>query len=366
VPPFPGHFKRYRSPESPKLDLPSRPRLASWDRADHLSQRNLALFLDEFEATIAGGDKLTGPLAVQLDVALEPGTPLLVHRDLDNYLTPITTRLKGRDVVSVWGTKVHGTTSTVQVESAVVATDDLGGWSFAQARPVGSATSAAWKKSLHEQIAQEVAEASPGALEMQVSFRVGPGRAWVNLWKQTFDALGPLLGLEDSRNPFHPLDGRIVRLGLHQTLDARMGFDVEVGLWWRPAGGVVDQAPSKLFERSAPAVGVPAPRREVPRPSAAAPEDGATIEFRNDDEGYLAWVVDHPHGYVVNTTRGHSRSYLKLHRAKCRHVRVLQGGYVTWTSGEYVKVCATSRAVLERWARDVAGGELQAGCPCRP
>lgn len=359
-------FRRYRSPESQAMDLPSQPRLASWDRADHPSQLNLARFLDDFEATVSRTSSRMGPLTVQLNVALEPGTPLLLHRDLDNYLTPIMTRMRGRDVVSVWGTKAYGTASTVQVESAVVASDALEGWSFAHARPTGSATTTAWKQTLRDQIARTAVEAPPGALEMQVSYRVGPQRAWVNLWKQTLDALGPLLGLEDPRNPFHPQDGRIVRLGLHQTLVAAMGFDVEVGIWWRAAEGVVDQAPSQPYARSAPAVRPSEPRVKGTRLDTPPQEGGTPIKFRDDDDGYLAWVEAHPQGYVVNTTRGYSRSYLKLHRATCRHVRVLQGGYSTWTAGEYIKLCSTSRAELEGWARRVAGGELQAGCPCRP
>ena len=93
---------------------------------------------------------------------------------------------------------------------------------------------------------------------------------------------------------------------------------------------------------------------------------GEAIEFRDDDPGYLAWVAAHTHdGYVVNTTRSHSASYLKLHRAHCRHVSVLQSGHAKWTTGEYVKICSASREALERWARDVAGGRLQEGCGCR-
>lgn len=359
-------FRRYRSPASQAIALPSQPRLASWDRADHPSQLNLARFLDDFEVTVSGMGGVQGPLTVQLNVALEPGTPLLLHRDLDNYLTPIMTRLRDRDVVSVWGTKGYGTTSTVQVESAVVESAELEGWSFAHARPSGSATTTAWKQTLRDQIAGATEEAPPGALEMQVSYRVGPQRAWVNLWKQTLDALGPVLGLEDPRNPFHPLDGRIVRLGLHQTLVAAMGFDVEVGIWWRPAEGIADQAPSQPYARFAPVVRSSVPQVKTTRLETSPQESGTPSEFRNDDDGYLAWIEAHPQGYVVNTTRGHSRSYLKLHRATCRHVRVLQGGYSTWTAGEYIKLCSTSRTVLEGWARRVAGGELQAGCPCRP
>jgi hypothetical protein len=77
---------------------------------------------------------------------------------------------------------------------------------------------------------------------MQVSYRVGPRRRWNNVWKQSIDALGPILGLVTPDNPFHPLDGRIIRLGLHQTVAADMGFDVELGIWWRAAEGTARNA----------------------------------------------------------------------------------------------------------------------------
>lgn len=309
---------------------------------------------------------------MHLHVALDDSVPLLHDRDLDNYLTPIMTRLRDRQVVSVWGSKSHGAQSSVQIERAVVATGDLQGWSFAQARPVGSANSSHWKESLRDQIAAQVVQAPPGALEMQVGFRVGPGRAWANLWKQTIDAFGPVLGVHDPAKPFHPQDGRIVRLGLHQTLDTAAGHDVGIALWWRPAEGVLDRGPANRSEprvvsvTRAPALvahPVVAPPARAPSP---AGDDAAVIEFRNDDQGYLAWVAAHQRdGYVVNTTRSHSPSYLKLHRASCRHVRVLQSGYAKWTTGEYVKICSTSREALERWAMDVAGGRLREGCGCR-
>ncbi len=64
---------------------------------------------------------------------------------------------------------------------------------------------------------------------MQISYRVGLGRRWNNIWKQSIDALGPILGLVRQSNPFHPLDGRITPLGLHHTPAAGMGFDVGLG-----------------------------------------------------------------------------------------------------------------------------------------
>jgi hypothetical protein len=82
--------------------------------------------------------------------------------------------------------------------------------------------------------------------------------------------------------------------------------------------------------------------------------------FRDDDAGYLAWIHQHPDGFVVNAERHPSPSYLMLHRAQCAHIaRASQQG--RWTVA-YVKICASAVAELERWASTVVGGRLQ---PCR-
>jgi hypothetical protein len=296
-----------------------------------------------------------------MNVALEPGTPLLVHRDLDNYLTPLMSRMRSREVVSAWGTKFHGDVSSVQLETARLDMDPTTGWGFAHARASGSATSSAWKQAIYDQIAEQAEEAAAGALEMQVSFRVGLERTWINLWKQSIDALGPILGMEDPRHPFNPLDGRIVRLGVHHTLAPELGYDVELGVWWRPAVGFEAE---KMPTRRKPATQEPA---SLPRPALRRTgTDCDPVEFRNDDAGYINWINAHVDGFVVNTTPGHSRTYLKLHRASCKFVSVLQSGYSTWTAGQYIKVCSNDRSTLESWARDEVGGQLQDRCYCRP
>ena len=108
-------------------------------------------------------------------------------------------------------------------------------WYFAAARATGSPTSQAWKESIQNQIAEQAQAAPVGALELELSFRVGLTRNWVGLWKQSIDALGPILGLENPARRFHPADGRIVHLGLHRTLAPELGGDVELGVWWRPS-----------------------------------------------------------------------------------------------------------------------------------
>lgn len=50
----------------------------------------------------------------------------------------------------------------------------------------------------------------------------------MNLWKPTIDALGALLGVSSPARPWHPQDGRVVRLSLHCLIDAALGNDVDL------------------------------------------------------------------------------------------------------------------------------------------
>jgi hypothetical protein len=81
--------------------------------------------------------------------------------------------------------------------------------------------------------------------------------------------------------------------------------------------------------------------------------------FQDKDAEYLAWCEANPEAFVVNTTRTYSPAYMKLHRASCWTVTRLFGRGKRLT-GEYVKLCAATRADLEAWAAQ-QGGELD---PC--
>jgi hypothetical protein len=86
--------------------------------------------------------------------------------------------------------------------------------------------------------------------------------------------------------------------------------------------------------------------------------------FQDDDAGYLAWVHQHPDGFVVNSDRHSSPRYLVLHRADCTFItRPSQEGH--WTVA-YIKVCGRDVAELERWAKAVIGGRLQPCSWCAP
>lgn len=86
--------------------------------------------------------------------------------------------------------------------------------------------------------------------------------------------------------------------------------------------------------------------------------------FVGPEAEYLAWLRAHPRGYVVNTYRTPSASYLKLHRATCWTIDGTREA--NYTSGDYSKVCAETVTELEDWARRTLGGSLDACSRCDP
>ena len=88
--------------------------------------------------------------------------------------------------------------------------------------------------------------------------------------------------------------------------------------------------------------------------------------FEDDDAGYLAWVERNQHGFVVNTTRKPDPRYLLLHRARCGTIRGKPARGDRWTTGDFSKVCAETRAALDQWARQITGCELHPCGLCRP
>jgi hypothetical protein len=81
-------------------------------------------------------------------------------------------------------------------------------------------------------------------------------------------------------------------------------------------------------------------------------------QFVDDDPGYLDWVARHPDGFVINTGRAPTASYLMLHRARCGTITGRPARGTTFT-GDYAKVCG-GRDELEAFAGQV-GGDPQ---PC--
>jgi hypothetical protein len=214
------------------LPLQVEPQLASWMRTEDPSQQRLEAFMvHAIELIKPSLALLRGPLALRLDVAIPSDLPLLDHRDLDNYAFPLATRLAKeveRPIDSVWASKRHGSRSSIGIATPAETSDGLAPDGWISVRTTVSSSTTAYKQQVHEAV-QGAEELPAGSVSLHLSFTVGPGRNWVNLWKPTIDALGPLLG-SDSDRPWSPRDGRITELSLHRTVDAALEHDVLIAI----------------------------------------------------------------------------------------------------------------------------------------
>jgi hypothetical protein len=217
---------RYAIPERASTPLTVKPQLASWDVGSHPGQIRLKAFLS------ATTDLLTplppGPLALRLDVGLDESVSWLEHHDLDNYLFPVVAHLAkttGGDFVSAWATKSIAPESAIRVEQAQPAPGPF----THHLRTTAASDSVGYKQQIQDQL-WYATELPAGPLSLEVAFVVGPHRNWLNLWKATIDALGPLLGAAEGAKPWNPRDGRIARLGLHRAVSAKLRNDVLIGL----------------------------------------------------------------------------------------------------------------------------------------
>lgn len=209
-------------PQSEPRRLKVRPRLASWMAANHPDQVRLHAYLRYVTDLVSAP---AGELAVRLDVGLPRDLDLLDQRDLDNYLQPVATRLSPT-VTSFWATKSHQFPSLLRVEPARPADSPE---VHARVTTMAAGDSKKYKEQVRDAVAGlDVLEDGPVGLE--IAFVVGPKRNWLNLWKPTIDALGPVLGSARPSKPWHPCDGRIVRLGLHNRVDPQLGNQVRIAL----------------------------------------------------------------------------------------------------------------------------------------
>lgn len=94
--------------------------------------------------------------------------------------------------------------------------------------------------------------------------------------------------------------------------------------------------------------------------------------FDGGDGPYLAWVQQHPQGFVLNRRRGTSRNYLVLHRSACAKIRTYtqMARPEGFTGRSYIKVCAPTVEALQVYARGKGGrpdGSFSAKCrACSP
>jgi hypothetical protein len=97
-----------------------------------------------------------------------------------------------------------------------------------------------------------------------------------------------------------------------------------------------------------------------------APETTSdVVGFRDDDEGYVAWVFSHPDAYVINIQRSYNPSDARLHHAGCSTISPerLSRGVATH---HYVKVCANLLGELDEWAVNQTGSPITRCGTCHP
>ena len=212
------------------------PRVASWNRKTDPEQMRVQAYLDKLEAALTPLPRAGGHLFLHMEIDVQQSARLLHHYDLENYLTPVVFRLGGQHFTFVSAEKRVGGGSRLIVGRAerLSGADGLQDWKHVSIRAGSGAGTTAWKAKLRETLARSGSKPlGPGRVDVQLAWRCSPGRNWVNLWKPTGDAMGPVLGEPFADRPFYPNDDRIVRLGLHLNLDQQMGHAVDVGMWWR-------------------------------------------------------------------------------------------------------------------------------------
>lgn len=208
------------------------PVLAGTREAGGSRKARLATLADDVSRLVAEDLGTTpDPLGLQLDIGLPSDVPLLASNDLNTLVYPLVTRLTGgtgRPFVSVWASKRYARTSSVAIFPARPARDPGGTRQF-QVRTTASIVTAAFGR----QVRRQIAAACPlpdGGIALQLSFVVGPQRAWPNLWRVTIDSLRPLLGHVDGVGEPEAPDGRVTDLGLHCVLDPNLGHDVVIAI----------------------------------------------------------------------------------------------------------------------------------------
>ncbi len=211
------------------------PLLASWEAVLHPSQQRMRAYLAEITEALGPLPDQPPMLFLHMDIAVNEPIALLRHHDLENYLTPVAAHLGGARFVLATGAKRLGGTSHISIGEAVPnrSAPDAS-WTTFTWHSEDAAGTPAWKANLRAALLATHPQVLPaGPVEAQIAWRCASRRAWVNLWKPTGDAMGPVLGEPQQAHPFNPADDRIVMLQLHRILDNTLGHAMAVGLWWR-------------------------------------------------------------------------------------------------------------------------------------
>lgn len=70
-------------------------------------------------------------------------------------------------------------------------------------------------------------------------------------------------------------------------------------------------------------------------------------EFVDDEEGYLAWLINNPEGYVLNLRRRIPPDNVVLHKATCGGISSLKRKPGAYTCRGYRKICEATIEELQ-------------------
>ncbi|MGB7288739.1 MAG: hypothetical protein WBC62_01410 [Candidatus Macondimonas sp.] len=76
--------------------------------------------------------------------------------------------------------------------------------------------------------------------------------------------------------------------------------------------------------------------------------------FEPDDKKYLAWINEHPEGFVLTSNKSLTPRHTVIHSASCHKIKMLTGNAEPggFTERKYIKIYAGSVGELERWVRE--------------
>ena len=94
------------------------------------------------------------------------------------------------------------------------------------------------------------------------------------------------------------------------------------------------------------------------KPTGAIDDEPDLLIFKDDDEGFRRWMVEHPAGFYLKANRAPASDDVLLNKVGCPHVGDAEPGEVAWTE-QYIKVCSSTKLELEAWSRTVSGQEAR-------
>jgi hypothetical protein len=289
--------------------------------------------------------------------------------DLENLAKPVLDFV-APDAEAVWVSMQLGTSEGMEIEQCAPPPPSQYDLSFRIAAP--PAQSSASRPAHPELLSVPCPLGSDEALGLELAFD-SPTTPVSN-----FDFTGPIKALIDDLEPvlgsYHQ-KGRDYRIHELRIIRGQRPSSrgMAVTFWY-----LVEQqattppvGPASRMSKATAAIPVHSPMRDTSTLDERKVQEGAAHEFVDDDYGYLNWLLHHSQGFVLNTLRGKTPSYMYLHRATCKKISEYNksaqpGGF---TERDYIKVCAHDVASLQAWVRQHGrpDGTFSNKCSlCRP